>query len=98
MPPPPVSCVLPVCCKAYYDSRYRIAFGRIPPLPRSAGLAADAEADLLEPLEVRIAGLGHRAAQAPDEVERTERVVRRAGEHRLQAGALVERDRHDGAA
>ena len=57
-----------------------------------AGLVSDGQADLLELLEVAVAGLGHRPAQAADEVQRAERVVRRSGEYLLQRRPLAYRD------
>ena len=60
--------------------------------------ASDGQADLLEFLEVAVAGLGHRPAQPADQVQRAERVVGRAVEHLLQRRPLADRDLQQRAA
>ena len=57
-----------------------------------ADSASDGQADLLELLEVAVAGLGHRSAQTPDEVERAEGFVGRPVEHLLQRRAFADGD------
>ena len=64
------------------------AAGQNQPPPSAS---SDVEADLLEFLEVAITCLGHRPSQAADQVQRAERVVRRAGEHLLQRRSLTDR-------
>ena len=53
--------------------------------------SADGQPDLLEFLEIAIARLGHPSPQAANEVQRAERVVRRAGQHLTQRRPLAER-------
>src|SRR6185312_3793001 len=61
-------------------------------------LATYGEPDLLELLEVAIPGLGHRAAQTTDQVDRPEGVIGRAVEHVVERRTLAQRDLQQGAA
>src|SRR5947209_20079098 len=59
---------------------------------------ADRQPDLLEFLQIAIAGLGHRTAQTTDKIQRAERVIGRTVEDLVQGQPLAGRDLQQGTA